>query len=240
LLWKIIHEEFKGDLKAALAYLIDQHPAGWSSLENRNCYCHPSRSKDADFKKHKPEPAQIFTHENVVKPDTDIEYLFIFDEEKNRLFVRDVAYDAESLAELAEPEPDWRIIECGEHFKRCKHYAWFHKLLPRTSNLSTETWLGLRPLEFHDAVAFIINGKRWVSTGCGGNSNFLNQASGTRHPHDVWVATVKAKNGKRIDVPVARIVKGEYKPLPGVVWVFPPTVKEPNETTCKSEAVILA
>jgi hypothetical protein len=87
LLWEIIREEFKGNLKAALVYLIDEHPAGWSSLADRTCYCHPAKSKRPEFKNRKPEPAQVFTHEHAKRGDTDLEYLFVCDEEK-KPFVR--------------------------------------------------------------------------------------------------------------------------------------------------------
>jgi hypothetical protein len=237
LLWRIVHEEFKGDLKAALIHLIDKHPAGWSSLDNRNCYCHPNRSKDPNHKGRKPEPANEFTHAHVVKGDTDIEWLYAFDEERNRLFVRDIGHDAESLIELADVEPDWAVIECGEHFERCGHYAWAHGLLPKTSNLSTQKWLERQPLEFRDAVAFIINGKRFTSTGSGGHSDFYNiplarQQRGYRKPfpRSTWIASVKAKNGHRTDIPVAVIAGDDYKPFPGVAWVFPPTKNNPSET----------
>ncbi|HXA78710.1 MAG TPA: hypothetical protein VNV41_16365 [Candidatus Acidoferrales bacterium] len=237
LLWKIVHEEFKGDLKAALAYLIDKHPAGWSSLDNKNCYCHPSKSKDANFKIRKPEPANILTHEHAVKGETDLEWGYIFDEARNRMFVRDIRHDAESLIELSEPEPDWAVIECGENFERCSHYAWFHGLTPKTSNLSTQAWLGNREMDFHDAIAFIIDGKRWAATGSGGNSDFYNTPLARKHmghskpfPRNAWVASVRAKNGRRIDAPVAVMVGHDYKPFPGVTWIFPPTKNNPAET----------
>jgi hypothetical protein len=233
LLWKIIHSEFNGNLKAALASLIDKHPAGFSSLENLNCYCHPRRSKDAEFKKRKPEPANLFTHLNVVKGDTDIDWCFIFDEDHNRMFVRDVQHDSESIVELAEPEPDWHAIACGgeaENWARCTHYAWFHGLLPKTSNLSTQAWLGNRPLDFHDVVAVVVDGKRYAMTGTGGNSDYLQRATGQKLPSNTWISTLKARNGKRLDLPVAVIAGRDYKPFPGVIWIMPPTRVNPQET----------
>lgn len=230
LLWKIIHEEFDSDLKVALVFLIDEHRAGWSSLDRRNCYCHPHLSKDADHKGRKPEAANIYTHADVVTGKTDIEWLYAFDEQRNRLFVRDISNDAEMLIELSDPEPDWAGVECGEQLERCRHCAWFHGLLPKTSNLSTQAWLGNRPLEFRDAVGFIIDGKRYVSTGSGGNSEYFRRTSPKTYPRNTWIATVKAKNGRRLDLPVALIAGDEYKPFEGVVWVMPPTKNNPQET----------
>ena len=136
------------------------------------------------------------------------------------------------IVELDEPEPDWTLIECGgpdENWARCRHYAWYHGLQPKTSNLSTQTFLGNRPLEFHDAIGFIIVGKRFKSAGCGGNSNYFNR-HGKNFPRDVWVSTVVAGNGRRLDMPVARITKDGYEPLPGVTWIFPPTKANPRKT----------
>jgi hypothetical protein len=228
-LWKIIHDEFKSDLKAALVYLIDKHPAGWSSLEKKECYCHPQNAKDRpDFKGRKPEPAQTFTHKQL--KDSDAEWLYVFDEEKNRLYVRDVRHDAETLVELAEPEPNWKIIECSEDLSRCGHMAWYHDLVPRTCNLSTQTWLGNRPLKFHDAIAFVINGKRYASTGCGGNSDYVNRTGTKPFPRGCWIASVKAGNGRRMDFPVAEIAGDGYTPYPNVIWIMPPTKDNPKET----------
>lgn len=224
LIWQIIREEFGGNLKAALVALIDKHKAGWSSIaEPRECYCHPTPPR-------KPESANIFTHEHVINGDTDIEWLFIFDEKRNRLCVRDVSNDAEFLVELEDAKPDWETIECGgetENWARCRHYAWAHKMLPRTSNLSTRTYLGHQPLEFHDAVGFIIEGKRYSATGSGRSSHYY---GGNGFPPNSWIASLKARNGKRIDVAVAKITDDGYVPLPGIVWIFPPTKNNPTET----------
>ena len=137
--------------------------------------------------------------------------------------------------ELNSPEPiNWVAIECGESFERCHHYAWYHKLLPRTSNLSTRTWLGLDPLDFRDAIGFIIQGKRYEATGSGGNSDYLRRVSGKNLLPGTWISTVKASNGRRLDIPVAAIKstdKGQkYLPLPGVVWIYPGTKDNPHET----------
>src|ERR1700735_4713008 len=155
LLFQMLRENYRGNLKAMLADLIDKHPAGWSSLipEYRSCYCHPKQSKRDGWSKREAEPANWFTHEQVVKGETDIEWLYIFDEERNRMYVRDVRHDSEHIVELSEPAPNWAHIEGGEDFSRCGHYAWVHGLTPKTCNLPTQTWLGRQPLEFHDAIA---------------------------------------------------------------------------------------
>jgi len=230
-LWKIIRDEFGGNLRAALVRLINQHPAGWSDLDSRSCYCHPRRSSRPEFRNRKPEPANLYTHEDVKLGETDLEFAYIFDEGQARLYVRDIRHDAETIIELADDSPDWATAECGVELERCSHYAWFHGLLPKTSNLSTQAWLGNRLLEFRDAVAFVIGGKRYRATGSGGNSDYLNR-NGTRtpFPSGAWIASAQARNGRRFDFPVAKIAGQTYSRYPSVTWVMPPTKLNPNET----------
>lgn len=241
-MWKLLHGHFKNDLERMLRILIDEHSA-WSTIveksfrlkpgyssdhkkKNPVCYCHGERS----------EKNTLFTHNNL-EPSTDIEWLYVFDWEHNRLCVRDVRHSEEVLIELNGEEPDWAIVECGKNFERCAHYAWAHGLLPRTSNLSTQTWLGNRPLEFCDAIGFFIGGKRFAATGSGGNSDYLQRSTGASWPRNTWIASVKARNGKRLDFPVALIGEGGYQPFPGVQWVLPPTKNHPTETIVGGAAV---
>ena len=231
---ELLRGHFKNDLTKMLRVLTEEH-CGWSTIVGKNfrlkpgyrnnykaknpaCYCHGVCS----------EKVAPFTHKSLDK-DTDVEWLYAFDVEHNTLAVRDVRHDAESLVDLSESKIDWATIECGENFERCGHYAWFHKLLPRTSNLSTQTWLGNRPLEFHDVVAVVVNGKRYAMTGSGGNSEFLSRTSGQRFPRNTWVSSVK-RGSVRLDIAVAKVVEDGYQPLPGVVWVMPPTLVNPEET----------
>ncbi|MGH2506549.1 MAG: hypothetical protein ACRDHZ_03900 [Ktedonobacteraceae bacterium] len=236
-LYELLGGHFAGDLRKMLRVLIDEHK-GWSTIvgknfrlkpgfsndsksENPACYCHGDR--------HEKNPP--YTHKDL-KGGTDIEWLYIFDEARNHMHVRDVRRDSEHIVELSEAEPNWTTIECGENYERCTHYAWAHGLLPRTSNLSTQTWLGNRPLDFHDVIAFIVDGKRYASTGCGGNSDYFNRSGmrTERYPHNCWISTVKARNGNHTDVPVAKIDGEKYVSLPGVVWVMPATRSNPTET----------
>lgn len=221
-LWKMLHDQFNGNLSAMLQFVIDDHSAGWSRLDDE-CYCHPKRERDA-------EPAgNWFTNENV--EGSGLEWVYAFEEEANRLYVRDQNHKEDAgIVELGEAEPDWGKIECGENLERCGHYAWKHFPELAGCRLGTQTYLGKRPLEFHDTVAFLVAGRRYVSTGCGGNSDYLN-GHGKRFPRNVWVATVKTANGRRVDIPVAVVTAEGYRPYPGVVWVYPPTKDNPHETT---------
>jgi hypothetical protein len=244
-LWNLLHGHFKNDLGAMLAYLIDagHAQAGWSAIVDKDFTLKPGYtwqkaiadgakyevySKRADYRRpqsfaSRPEDPYLFTEKDL-ENGTDIEWLYAFDEAERKLFVRDIsAKEDVAVIDLDGEQPSWEVIECGENLERCSHMAWKHNLVPRTCNLSTQTWLGNRPLDFRDAHAFIIDGKLYKATGSGGNGGKL-------FPRDTWVSSVVARNGKRIDAPVAKIIGNEYEPLPNVVWVFPPTKNNPKET----------
>jgi hypothetical protein len=215
-LWSLLNGQFKGNLNAMLTYLIDQHSAGWSSLESSEnkgkpeCYCHPKRQRAAT------PQANWYTHENV---ETDIEYVYAFDEEQRRLYVRVTRHDAEEIIDLDGDEPDWGKIQCGAELERCSHYAWVHFPKLKGSSLGTATYLGRREFSFHDAVAIIKDGKRFKLTGSGSGRS------------GVWVSTAVTRNGRRLEIPTALYDKeAGYLPYPGVAWVFPPTQDNPNET----------
>ena len=229
-LWQTVHEQFHGDVKRFVREMITKHPGGWSSFGDC-CYCHENSVKTS-------APKMVFTDKDFTNGDDgSAEWLYIFDVENHKLFIRDVNHKEDvGVIDLDGPEPDWSKIECGENFERCGHYAWYHGLQPKTSNLSTQTYLGKRALEFRDAIAFIIAGKRYASTGCGGNSNYFNSL-GRSFPRDIWVATIQAGNGKRIELPVAKITSKGYEPLPGVIWIYPPTKSNPNETEVRESSV---
>jgi hypothetical protein len=227
---ELLRGHFKNNLPKMLRVLTEEH-GGWSTIVGKNfrlkpgyknnheaknpmCYCHGDRH----------EKLTPFTHLHLT-PDTDIEWLYAFDVEHNTMCVRDVRHNAEFLVDLAKrvSKKRWTEIECGgeaENWARCTHYAWAHKMLPRTSNLSTKTYLGLKPLDFHDVIAFVIDGVRYTATGSGGNSDYLARSTGQRYPRGTWVSSVKIGN-ERLDLPVAKIVGSDYAPIPGVIWIMP-------------------
>ncbi len=110
-------------------------------------------------------------------------------------------------------EIQWTSIECGEKFERCSHYAWFHQLASRECNLSD----------------YRIDGKTYKATGSGENASYLNR-TGKAFPTDTWVASCIAQNHHRVELPVARLVNGEYKLLDNVTAVYPPTLTNSRET----------
>jgi hypothetical protein len=249
-LWESLHGHFKNDLQRMLAYLIDAKHAqcGWSSLVGKDLSLRPAytwqkatadgASYDVYSKRDDYRRPQCFAGRNGEEPylytekdmeGTDIEWLYVIDEQERKLFVRDVsAKEDVAVIDLNGEVPNWTAIECGENFERCGHYGWVHGLTPKTSNLSTQTWLERRPLEFHDAVGFVVNGKRYKATGCGRSSSFGFDRG--KFPPNTWVASIQAGNGKRIDLPVANVTKQGYTPYKNVSWIYPPTKTNPQET----------
>ena len=255
-LWKLLHGHFKNDLGKMLRTLIDQH-SSWSTIVHKDFKLKPgytnvgtrpdgmpldqflsqplNRRPQCHCHGHRHEKNEPYTHKSI-EGGTDIEWLYIFDETERKLFVRDVsAKEDVAVIDLNGEEPNWTAIECGENFERCSHYAWYHNLVPKTSNLGTQTWLGNRPLEFHDAIAFIVDGKRYKSTGGGGDADFLSRPQTTRYPSGTWVQSLVAGDGKRMDIPVAKRTDNGFIPLPNVQWVMPPTKNNPQETIMEAK-----
>ncbi len=155
-------------------------------------------------------------------------------------------YWHDKVAELRlMDKPDFADVECdiqSGKYSRCNHYAWYHKLVPKTCNLSTQTWLGKRPLEMRDAIAVEIGGKILKLTGSGGDADFLNKANfrtGRMNantplfPSGTWVATCVYNNGRRVELPIAKRVDRDYQPLPGVTWIFPALKDQPASRRTK-------
>ena len=101
--------------------------------------------------------------------------------------------------------------------------------------MSTQKWFEREPLEMRDAVAVIVGGKTLKLTGSGGDADFLNRAN--RHfnpgcpafPSGTWVATCVHKNGRRVEIPIAKRVDNKFVALPGVAWIYPPTKSNPQQ-----------
>jgi hypothetical protein len=254
-LWDMYNGHFKQDLKKMLTFLLDKHPAGWSTLVGKNlkinpgytnvgdrngmpfdefyalpknarpqCYCHGDRH----------EGAQEFTEKDL--EGTDAEWLYVFHPDLPLLVITDLNHDSAAiLVDLKGDEPDWDEIQCGRDFSRCIHVAKYHNLGPEDSNMSTQTWLGKRELEFHDVIRVEIAGKVYKMTGSGGDANFMGRVPSIqkpfeRYPDGTWLSSVKTKNGKRLDLPTAIQKDGTHVPYPGVTWIYPPTAVNPNET----------
>jgi hypothetical protein len=137
-LYELYNGHFKRDLKAMLKYLIDDHPAGWSTIngadftqppgfgeggfktEGPHCYCHGGRT----------EEEQLITELNA--SDCGCEYAYVFDVPKNEMLVlssfwkkkgtkmigmfgfggkaKDVAWKIIGTVDLNGPEPKWELM----------------------------------------------------------------------------------------------------------------------------------
>ncbi len=140
-LWSIFHKVFNQNLPRMLKVLIDDHPAGWSTINNKDfgldpgfvesqknstqeqktkpeCYCHGDRES---------EPWAV-TEENA--SGSGVEYAYVFDEEKGLMLIKSsyrengekmVGYfgagdpDAEwkniASVDLSGKEPDWEKLD---------------------------------------------------------------------------------------------------------------------------------
>jgi hypothetical protein len=96
-LYDLYHDHFNCDLDAMLKYLIDAHPAGWSTINGADfnlpaaydsdrrgdphgpaCFCHGGRQ----------EKAQPVTQDD----DMGMEWAYVFDEEKRVMYVLERLY----------------------------------------------------------------------------------------------------------------------------------------------------
>lgn len=132
-LWDAWHVYFQADTDAMLTYLIDQHPAGWSSINASDfslppgydsgaapaCYCHGERNS----------VSHTVTHDNAAGSGCEWVYVFSGDmmtifEARNRddtrmvgLFGRGnpvAGWHLVADIDLAGDEPDWNAIEARE------------------------------------------------------------------------------------------------------------------------------
>lgn len=154
-LWELYHGQFKKDIRRMLRVLIDEHPAGWSTINRKdfslepgysdvgdgvapNCYCHGGRS----------EEAWLVTQDDA--SGSGVEYVYGFDEGPTLVILSAFCADdgpfagqkmvgafgmgdpAATWREIARapltgPEPDWGRVECGENLERCGHTEGYHK-----------------------------------------------------------------------------------------------------------------
>ena len=147
-LWALYHGHFQRDLRRMLEVLIDEHPAGWSTINNKDfsmepgyamqgehpvCYCHGARS----------EEEHLVTHETAA--DIGCEYVYGFDEGPTLVVLASFCEDGGKMigmfgmgdpkavwkeigrVPLDGPEPDWDRIQCGEYLERCGHIDGYHE-----------------------------------------------------------------------------------------------------------------
>jgi hypothetical protein len=195
---------------------------------------HHQHLKLSDTKKNQ------FTEKDIAE-STDIEWVYVIDPKANVVHVIDVRHDRKHVGDMNfTEEANYKVLECGAEFERCTHMAWAH--FPEIDQsgpqaiLSTSAYLGFRPLvDFHYAYAYEIKGKRFLRGGCGINGRYASERFSSpiiKNPKSTaWYQTVKVGDVDLGYRPVARIDKnGGYTPWPGVKWIFPPTLVNPQET----------
>ncbi len=114
-LWGLYHGHFKRDLRAMLSILIDQHPAGWSTINDRDftlpvgfweegpeCYCHGDRH----------EKGQIVTEANAATIGG--EWVYAFDETTSRMFVlssyNENGHKMIGMFGSGNPKATWKVV----------------------------------------------------------------------------------------------------------------------------------
>jgi hypothetical protein len=134
-LWHRLKDTFDDDLSAMLEFLIDEHPAGWSTIngkdltvepgwggEQAECFCHGERS----------EGEWTVTQEDAAS--SGVEWVYAFDEDARTMLVlasytpeghkmidafgmgdSDATWSVLAEFDLDGPEPDWEdLTQAGE------------------------------------------------------------------------------------------------------------------------------
>src|SRR5229473_6991035 len=147
---------FKRDLERMLAYLIDEHPAGWSTIVHKDLSLKPGYTwqrvvgNGKSFEEYSKLPdyrrPNCFCHGDrheegfliTENDDTDCEFAYVFDVENKTMHVLDRAKQPQGTGyywrdigriELdSDQQADWDEIQCGksENWSRCHHMAWKH------------------------------------------------------------------------------------------------------------------
>lgn len=136
-LFEVFNGHFKRDMGAMLKYLIDEHPAGWSTINGRdfakepgydsdgpNCYCHGTRS----------EKGNVITQNNA--SNCGCEWAYVFSGESTMEIYSSYKSDGRKMIgafgmgdpqacwclcdtiDLSKAEPDWS--KCGNPKERVK------------------------------------------------------------------------------------------------------------------------
>lgn len=182
-LGRVLHtmcsEHFDSDPTAMAAYLIDEHPGGWSSLggdpgntagagdepmpddpEGREaymtanrCYCHSKGSED---------PGEPMDAAALSGPEMSFaEWTYRLKEEGLAVSQgSDVLAAPDIIVAWDEGQVDWGVVECGESYERCVHVCSAHFKVPAVSErLPIGVWLGREPMKPRYAAGYITRQK---------------------------------------------------------------------------------
>lgn len=116
-LFRLYHEVFNRDLTAMLKMLIDDHPAGWSSIVDKDfnhptgyqryslgpsCYCHGERSEPADTYTERSDMVMAWAYAFDTKTDSMLVYRFNWG---------NTLWELRETVALRGDEPDWDRME---------------------------------------------------------------------------------------------------------------------------------
>lgn len=139
-LYDLYNGHFEKDLPAMLKYLLDDHPAGWSCINDCDFTLEPGYIKENKlseaYRNDTPLPPRCFCHgdrnkegfELTESDDTDTEWAYVFLKDRPAMMVLARKNDKwQPMGEVSlEKEVNWEHIECGENLEHCSHYAWVH------------------------------------------------------------------------------------------------------------------
>lgn len=146
-----------------------------------------------------------YRHTDIGEPDGpwDIEYLYVLADDGLRVHTGHPTFEHVGAAPWGQPVSDtqWQVLECGERFERCGHYAWVHfpDLPDDCRELSAKTYLGLRPFTHRDAIAAVIDGERVTLRRSGMRERVEGRAGQYGHR---WLGMIEHADGRTEDVPL--------------------------------------
>jgi hypothetical protein len=113
-LWELYHDHFDRDLESMLQFLIEEHPAGWSSINNADfskpvgyggsgpaCYCHGGRTEDCT----------LFPLARAAGMGCEYAYVFYPDERLMKVLSSWTDHGKMiGMFGFGDPEAEWRVI----------------------------------------------------------------------------------------------------------------------------------
>lgn len=187
-LGQVIHQmaaqHFAGAPEQLAAYLIDEHPDGWSTLggdpqrtigadveryasdggldgryaQANVCYCHCQGN----------QPGQPISAAQLAGGEGAFaEWCYRISEQHLDIIAGPRPLeDADVQVAWGDQQVNWERVECGEHFERCGHYCSAHFQVPDVSaQLPTAVWLGREPMNARYAVGYRLADGRLARSG---------------------------------------------------------------------------
>lgn len=117
-LWDLYHNRHNKNLKSMMKELIDEHPAGWSTINDVDWSIKPGYTEDKDTPKcfchgNRSEEKLTLTEENA--SEIGCEYIYAFKEEKDKDIMLILSSYVEGRKMIGffgsgNPDAEWKII----------------------------------------------------------------------------------------------------------------------------------